>query len=251
MSETNVIDVDETTFEADVLRRSFEKTVVVDFWAEWCGPCRALGPVLERLATEEGADWILAKLDVDANQRIAGAFGIQGIPAVKAFRDGKQVGEFTGALPESQVRRWLEGLGPTEGDLAIVLAEEAEAAGRLDEAKDAYERALAAEPGLFAARSGLARVALALRAGDLDAGALESRVEADPGDLEAVLGLADLEAAAGRHEPAFARLIETIRVTSGDDREKVRKHLLGLFDTLPADDARSLSARRDLSMALF
>ena len=251
MSETNVIEVNEATFEADVLRKSFEKAVVVDFWAEWCGPCRALGPVLERLASEVGADFVLAKVDVDANQRLAGAFGIQGIPAVKAFRDGKQVGEFTGALPEHQVRKWLEGLGPSEGELAIVAAEDAEAAGRLEEARDAYKQTLAAEPGLFAARSGLARVDLALRARDLDEVALGGRAEADPADVDAALGLADLDAAAGRHEKAFARLIETVRVTGGDDREKVRKHLVGLFDTLPADDPRSLSARRDLSMALF
>jgi putative thioredoxin len=250
MSPTNVLDVDETTFEAEVLRRSFEKPVVVDFWAEWCGPCRALTPVLEKLATESD-DWVLVKVDVDANQRLAGAFGIQSIPAVKAFRDGKQVGEFTGALPEHQVRKWLEGLGPSEGELAIVVAEEAEKAGRLDEAAEAYEEALKAEPGLFAARSGLARVDLARRVRDLDAAALAARAEADPSDVEAALGLADLDAAAGRHEQAFGRLIETIRRTSGDERERVRKHLLGLFDTLPAGDPRSLTARRDLSMALF
>ena len=251
MSATNVIEVSEATFEADVLRKSFEKPVVVDFWAEWCGPCRALGPILERLASEEDADWVLAKVDVDANQRIAAAFGIQGIPAVKAFRDGKQVGEFTGALPESQVRKWLEGLGPSEGELGIVVAEEAEKAGRLDEARAAYEEALKAEPGLYAARSGLARVALALRVRDLDAVALGGRSDIDPSDVEQSLGLADLDASEGRHEQAFARLIETIRHTSGDARERVRVHLLGLFDTLSADDPRSISARRDLSMALF
>jgi putative thioredoxin len=243
-------EVTDATFEDGVLRKSFEKTVVVDFWAAWCGPCRALTPVLERLA-DESSDWVLAKVDVDANPRLSGAFGIQSIPAVKAFRDGKQVGEFLGSLPESQVRKWLEGLGPSEGEIAIVAAEEAERAGRLDEARAGYERALGEEPGLFAARSGLARVDLSLRAAAHDADALEARANADPDDLEAVLGLADLDAAAGRHEQAFGRLIETIRTTSGDDRERVRKHLLGLFDTLPADDPRSLSARRDLSMALF
>ncbi len=243
-------EVTDATFEQDVLRKSFEKTVVVDFWAAWCGPCRALTPVLESLA-EESSDWVLAKVDVDANPRLSAAFGIQSIPAVKAFRDGKQVGEFMGALPESQVRKWLEGLGPSEGELALVVAEEAEAAGRLDEARAGYERALKEEPGLFAARSGLARVDLTLRARRLDAAALQARGDADPDDLEALLGLADLDAAAGRHEQAFGRLIEAIQRTSGDERERVRKHLLGLFDTLPADDPRVLSARRDLSMALF
>ncbi|MDQ3953038.1 MAG: tetratricopeptide repeat protein [Actinomycetota bacterium] len=243
-------EVTDATFEDDVLRRSFQQTVVVDFWAEWCGPCRTLTPVLERIA-DESPEWVLAKVDVDGNPRLSAAFGIQSIPAVKAFRDGKQVGEFMGALPESQIRKWLEGLGPSEGELALVVAEEAEVAGNLDEARAGYERALKEEPGLFAARSGLARVDLVMRARDLDAPALETRADADPSDLEAVLGLADVDAAAGRHEQAFGRLIDTVRRTSGDDREKVRKHLLSLFDTLPADDPRVLSARRDLSMALF
>ena len=241
-------DVTDATFEDDVMRKSFQQTVVVDFWAAWCGPCRQLTPVLERLA-DESSEWVLAKVDVDANPRLSGAFGIQSIPAVKAFRDGKQVGEFMGALSESQVRKWLEGLGPSEGELALVVAEEAEAAGRLDEARAGYEQALKDEPGLFAARSGLARVDLALRSRGLDEAALEDRAAA--GDLEATLSLADLDAAAGRHEQAFGRLIEAIRSTSGDQRERVRKHLLNLFDTLPADDPRVLSSRRDLSMALF
>jgi putative thioredoxin len=244
------IEVTDATFEEEVLRKSFEQTVVVDFWAAWCGPCRQLTPVLERLAGES-SDWVLAKVDVDANPRLSATFGIQSIPAVKAFRDGKQVGEFMGALPESQVRKWLEQLGPSEGELALVVAEEAEAAGKLLEARSGYARALEEEPGLFAARSGLARIDLVVRAQSLDAATLRSRVEANPSDLDAILGLADLDAAAGRHEQAFGRLIETIQQTSGDDRESVRKHLLGLFDTLPADDPRVLSSRRDLSMALF
>ena len=251
MSTMKIVDVTEATFEAEVLQRSFEKPVVVDFWAEWCAPCRALGPVLEKLAAEEDADWFLAKVDIETNQRLAGAFSIQSIPAVKAFRDGRPVAEFTGALPEAQVRRWLAGLGPSEGEIALVTAEELETAGDLGAAAEAYERALAAEPGLFAAKSGLARVHLATRTRDLDADALAARAQGDPADVEAALGLADLDAAAGQHELAFQRLVETVRLTSGDERERARVHLLGLLDTLAPSDPRSLSARRDLSMALF
>lgn len=243
-------EVTDETFENEVVRKSFEQTVVVDFWADWCGPCRALTPVLEKLA-DESSDWVLAKVDIDENPGLSDAFGIQSIPSVKAFRDGKQVGEFRGALPEHQVRKWLEGLGPSESDIVLVTAEEAEAAGRLEEARRGYEQALKQEPGLFAARSGLARVDLALRSRSLEAAELNARLEYDPSDLEAVLGLADLDAAAGRHEQAFARLIEMIRNTSGRQRERTRKHLLGLFDTLPAGDARVLASRRELSMALF
>ena len=243
-------EVTDATFEDDVLNKSFQQTVVVDFWAAWCGPCRQLTPVLERLA-DESSDWVLAKVDVDVNPRLSATFGIQSIPAVKAFRDGKQVGEFMGALPESQVRKWLEQLGPSEGELALVVAEEAEAAGRLEDARAGYERALTEEPGLYAARSGLARIDLVLRAQTLDETALRARAEANATDLDALVGLADLDAAAGRHEQAFGRLIEAIRDVSGDERERLRVHLLGLFDTLSADDPRVLTSRRDLSMALF
>jgi putative thioredoxin len=245
------IDVSEATFERDVLERSFEHPVVVDFWAAWCGPCRSLGPVLERLATEADGAWTLAKLDVDSNQSIAAAFGIQGIPAVKAFKDGRVVAEFTGALPEQQVRSWLTQLGPSEADLAFEHGHSAEDRGDLDEARASYVRTLELDPGHDVARKALAALDLRLRLDDLDRNELNARVQGDALDIDAECGLADIAAAEGDHAAAAARLIAAIEKTSGDERDRLRTHLLGLLEPLPVDDPVALSARRDLARVLF
>ena len=149
------MEVSEQTFQADVVERSYQAPVVVDFWAEWCGPCRALGPVLEKLAAEADGEWTLAKVDVDANPQISQALGIQGIPAVKAIKDGKIVAEFTGAIPEAQVREWLSQLGPSVGELLVVEGMEAEACGDLNEAAERYRSALGQEPANAEARAAL------------------------------------------------------------------------------------------------
>src|SRR5689334_5486914 len=164
------MDVTEQTFYTDVLERSHELPVVVDFWAEWCGPCRALGPVLEKEAGAREGDFVLAKLDTDANQRIAAQFGIQSIPAVKAFKDGKVVDEFVGALPPARGAQFLDGLMPSEADALVEAGDE-----------DSLRRAIELEP-----TRADAKIKLAIRQrknGDLD-GALATLANAQ-GDFTA------------------------------------------------------------------
>src|SRR3712207_5394360 len=120
----NVMDVTEATFQKDVLDRSHDVPVVVDFWAEWCGPCRALGPILEREATRREGDVVLAKVDTDANPRLSALFGIQGIPAVKAFKDGRIVDEFVGAQPPVVVERFFDKLVPSEAERLVGAGDE-------------------------------------------------------------------------------------------------------------------------------
>jgi putative thioredoxin len=251
IADMSVVDVTEATFETEVLARSHQVPVVVDFWAAWCGPCRVLGPLLERLADADDGAWQLAKVDVDSNPRLASAFRVQGIPAVHAFRDGRHVAEFVGALPEDQVRAWLAQLGPSKADLAVDEGARAEERGDLAAAAEAYRQALREEPGHAEARSALERVELELRVSTLDEPSLRARVAADPSDVDAATGLADLEAARGRLEPAFDLLLDSVRRSAGDARDVARTHLLRLLATLPADDPRAMAARRSLSLALF
>jgi putative thioredoxin len=245
----SIVDVTEETFTAEVLDRSGEVPVVVDLWAAWCAPCRQLGPVLERLATEADGSWVLAKVDVDANPRLAQALEVQGIPAVRAFRDGREVAEFTGALPEDAVRQWLTQLGPSPADISFQEGASLESAGLLEEAADRYRKALAEAPAHNDAATALNRVELALRTADLDRGDLERRAES--GDIDAILDLADLEAQAADYEAAFNRLVAALRRTAGDDRERIRQRLVALLDVPPPGDPRVTAARRAMANALF
>jgi putative thioredoxin len=246
-----VIDVGEATFEREVVERSHAVPVVVDFWAAWCGPCRVLGPILEKLAAEAGGAWVLAKVDVDANPGLAAAFGVQGIPAVHAFKDGRAVASFVGAQPEASVRAWLRQLGPSPAEAHVAEAARAEAAGELEEARAGYRRALTEDPGHAGAVSGLARVELALRARDADEATLRARFEAAPTDVDTAATLADALAARGAFDEAFEVMLAVIRATVGEPREQARRHLLSLLDVLTPDDPRALAARRALSRALF
>ena len=270
-----VIDVTEETFQAQVLERSLDVPVVVDLWAEWCGPCKQLSPVLERLAEAGGGTWILAKVDVDANPRIAQAFGVQSIPMVVAVVGGQPLQLFSGALPEPQVRQTIDsmieqlrdrmpgivaaekaaagaGQAPVEepDDPRFTAAEDALERGDYATAEAAYQQILAEEPGNEQAVAALSQVRFLVRAESADPSAI-GRADAAPDDLDAQLAAADAEVAVDRVEAAFARLVATVARTFGDDRDRVREHLVGLFELFPTDDPRVATARRALARALF
>lgn len=276
-----VFDVTEATFEAEVVQRSFQVPVVVDLWATWCQPCKQLSPVLEKLAEEGNGSWVLAKVDVDAEPNIAAAFQVQSIPSVIALVKGQPVPLFQGALPEAQVRQFMDELvkvagqagltgsaaepaveGSAEGAEVADVAEEVDdprydAAydafenGDWDAAEAAYESLLADTPGDADATAGLVRVQLMRRTDGADAASAMAVAVESPADVEAAKLAADFEMLAGQPAAAFDRLIEAVRLTSGDERAAAREHLVGLFDIVGATDPDVVQARTKLANALF
>jgi putative thioredoxin len=245
-----VIDVTEQDFEREVVERSRELPVVVDFWAEWCGPCRMLGPLLEKAANAREGQVVLAKLDTDANPRISQAFRIQGIPAVKAFRDGRVVDEFVGALPPAQVERFFDALVPSEADALVAAGDEASLRRALELEPTNTEAKVKLAEVLFA-RGARADAAELVRnmAGSFRAEGLGARIrleDQDAVDLSPAFGALD----AGDRERALELLIEAIPSANGH-RDDVRRVVVAILDELGVDHPLARDARRRLAAALY
>jgi putative thioredoxin len=299
-----VIDVTDQSFNTDVVDRSRSVPVILDLWAEWCGPCKQLSPVLEKLAAEANGAWVLAKVDVDANPQLSAALQVQSIPMVVAVIAGQAMPLFAGALPEAEVREWIgqvlqaaeqfglpgAGAGPGAGpagdaspqdagrpaageapaggpgpgmgrggpspadafaDPGFGEAQQAMERGDLDGAAAAFEKVLASAPGHPAATLGLAQVDLIRRVNSYDQAKVSRDAEDHPDDPDAQGRMADVDVYSGQVEAGFDRLLDTVRRTSGTERNQARLHLLRLFEAFPPRDPRVTKARATLSSLLF
>ncbi len=284
MTPPTIKEVSAETFNADVIDASFEKPVVVDFWAPWCGPCRQLGPVLEKLAGQAEGAWTLAKIDIDENPSIAARYGVQSIPAVKAFRDGKIAAQFVGAQPEATVSRFVTALAPTPAEQRVAEADE-RVKSDPGAAEKLYREALALSPDLPSALLGLgvvlaevgraeeafaaldaigprspeaalaapikARLRLASDSDDAALGAARAALERDPRDLAANLAVGRALAAGGDYAAALAHLLTAVERDKTFENGAARADMLAVFDLLGADAPLTLEYRRKLSSALY
>lgn len=271
-----VFDATTENFQTDVIDRSFQVPVVVDLWATWCGPCKQLSPILEKLVADDGGTWVLAKVDVDAEQAVAQAFQVQSIPTVVAIIKGQPVPLFQGAMPEPQLRQVIDELikvaaengvsgvataGPNADqdppspepveDTRFDAAFDAFEAKDWDGAERAYREVLATDPDDVDAKAGLTRVELMRRTDGVDAAAALEAASAAPDDVELAMKAADIELLSGNAQAAFARMISVVRATQGDERKQAREHLVSLFDLVGHQDPDVATARTQLANALF
>ncbi|MYA20418.1 MAG: thioredoxin [Chloroflexi bacterium] len=281
MTSGAVLDASDATFQTDVIERSRELPVVVDFWAPWCGPCRVLGPTLETIAYERAGEVQLVKINVDENPGVATSYQVQGIPAVKAFRNGEVVSEFVGALPEPQVRSFFDSIVPSAADQAVAAAEHALRIDQPGAARLHLEHALEQDPdhrGASAALAGilladgeiararelavrfpgepaaarvLAQLAFRDEAGDASREELEARLEADSEDAEAHYALGCLLAAEGKWQDALEHLLATVRLDRGVAEDGGRLRMLDAFTLLGDGDELTRRYRQRLTNLIF
>lgn len=280
-----ILDGAEATFEKDIIERSKELPVVVDFWATWCGPCKQLGPVLESLAREYDGKFVLVKVDVDQNPGIAQAFGVQSIPHVFALRNGQLVNQFVGVLPEPQIREWLDQLQPSPLETLLKEAQALEATD-LAASEEKYREALAMAPGEDAIKIQIARILLKqhrdadsrkvldeleargylepdaenikaeldLRAAAAEAGGVaecRAAVAANPNDPALKLKLAEAQAAVQQYPEALESLLELVKNNSGEIREQAKATMVNVFQLLGPESELMRTYRRKLSTALY
>lgn len=280
-TEQRVLDVTDATFQTAVIEESKTRPVVVDFWAPWCGPCRILGPIIEKVAGEFEGDVVLAKLNVDENQQSSMQYRVQGIPAVKAFRDGRVVNEFTGALPEPQVRAFFQSLAPTAADRAAAEAEKLIASGNTAGAETRYRELLTTTPDDPKVVLGLARILIAR--GDRDEADtllkripadrqakilrhriflegyasrhadedLEAEATANPRDARARYRWGVMLAAREDYLAALTELLESVRADKTWEDGAARKAMLAIFEILGMDSTITRDYQRRLENVLF
>ena len=275
----HIKDVSTDEFQQEVLLRSREVPVLVDFWAEWCGPCKTLSPLLERITTEAAGRFELAKVDVDANQELSAQFGIQSIPTVVAIRHGKEVDRFSGALPEASILTFIDGVMPTELDVMVDEARSALVAGDDSAAEHMLRQVLDRKPDHQEAGTSLAALlidkgetdeamivlgklipdadverlqsAARLRgSAGFDVSELEAAVQSDPTDDGAQLELARALAAHAEYEPALDRMLEVVR-RKGELKEDARLAMVDIFGVLGSDHPLTVTYRRQLASALY
>jgi putative thioredoxin len=269
-----IVDVTEASFQA-VVEQSLQVPVVVLLGASYSPESQQLAASLTRLATASGGSWILARVDLETAPRIGQAFGVQSVPTVVAVAAGQPIDAFAGPIADAELSAWiarlldalrerLPGIRAGEAragapeiaeedlieDPLIVAAEEAFERGDYAAAQGYYSQILAVEPANELAKEGLAQARFAERAEGVDP-AVIAKADGAPEDIDAQLAAADAQVALQQVEEAFKRLVDTVRRVFGDDRDRVRQHLVGLFELFPADDVRVAAARRNLASALY